>query len=392
MVRKPTSSRPHVVYGVTVGASANSLLRGQLAWLRGAGWDVTLVASDDPQAKHAATREDVFFEPVPMTRRITPSQDLQALVRWMEVLRRLRPTAVNVSTPKAGLLGGLAAFLCGIPKRLYVVRGLRLEGTSGPTGRLLWLVEWLCMQTATDVIFVSRSLSETARGLRLVPRGRSWIIGSGSSNGVDAAGIAHRTAAVNTTQLRRELGIPAGSFVVGFIGRIAADKGLATLVSAIQSLPDPRIHLLAIGPTEDLETSRLLDTLGPRVHRVAWTEDVWGHLPALDVLALPTHREGFPNVVLEAAAAGVPSITTRATGAIDSVRDNETGFLIDVGDSVGLASKITQLSNSPALRERLGRNARARVRRDFRPQLIWAGIEAILADKTESIDSLHSAP
>lgn len=387
MVNQRRSPNRRVVYGVTVGVSAYSLLRGQLRWLRAQGWDVTLVTTPDNAAGAAARREGVPLFPITMSRSITPLSDLRALFQWVLLLARNKPDAVNVSTPKAGLLGGLAAFIVGVPKRVYVMRGLRLEGSQRLLAKILWLSEWLTMQVATDVVFVSRSLAQEAASRGLLPREKSWIIGHGSSNGVDSAAVEARAAEVDKHDLRKRLGVSDDDFVVGFIGRVAQDKGIETLLSAMGSLPAVKpIRLLVIGPSEDEVLESRLSSLGEHLRRIPWTDDVWGHLPAIDVLCLPTLREGFPNVVLEAAAAGIPTITTRATGAIDSVVDGVTGLLVEVGDSATLARHILDLAEDPEKTARLGEAAKVRARSCFQPPTVWRGVSEILADvKTPTV-------
>lgn len=369
-----------VLYGITVGRSAFSLLRGQLAWLRHAGWRVELATSPDDGARSASAREGVVLHPIAMSREISPVADLRALVNWLGLILRLRPDVVNVSTPKAGLLGGLAAWIARVPRRVYVVRGLRVEGAQGYLESLLSLMERLTMMMATDVIFVSRSLAQEADRRRLFPDEKSWLIGSGSSNGVNSEAIAKRVSAVDRDELRSRLGFDQRDFVVGYIGRVTPDKGVDTLVAALlDDSIDPRARLLVVGPVEDEALDARVQQLGKRVCATGWTDDVWGHLPAIDVLSLPTLREGFPNVVLEAAAAGIPTITTRATGAIDSVVDGETGYLLDIGDSAALTERINGLAADPALRQRLGSAASSRVESEFKPEIIWQGISEILA-------------
>lgn len=379
--RTPMPGR--VVYGVTIGGSAFSLLRGQLAWLRERGWDVRLVSSPDDEAHIAAEREDVRFYGLPMTRSITPIQDAIALRRWLKLLGKLKPAAINVGTPKAGLLGGVAGWLRRVPQRLYVVRGLRIEGTRGPLSWVLWLTEWATMRVATDVLFVSPSLALEAQRRGLLDGRKSWAIGSGSSNGVLAHEVAARAGEVDRRELRERLGLGADDFVVGFVGRITYDKGVDQLIEAFGRVTDPRIRLLCIGEPEDEQLAAQVGVLGDRVRRVGYTSDLWGHLPAMDVLCLPTLREGFPNVVLEASSVGMPTITTRATGAVDSVIDGVTGLLFDVGDTDALLRHIHTLANDWEKRERMGAAARQRVLTEFQPERIWSGVEEILQGVAE---------
>lgn len=389
------SHRGRLVVGVTIGASAHSLLRGQLAWLREQGWDVTLVATPDAMARRAADREGVPLVGISMQRGISPARDLIALARWLRTLRRLRPEAINVGTPKAALLGVLAAWTLRVPRRLYVVRGLRLEGASGSLGRILWAMERVTMALATDVLFVSRSLAEEASTRRLLPWRKAWLIGEGSSNGVDAEAVAERVATVDRAALRHSLGLDDGDFIVGFVGRITRDKGVDTLLRACRAGDlSQRVRVLLIGEIEAPDLQSEIEACGDQVIRVPWTDDLWGHLPAMDVLCLPTLREGFPNVVLEAGAAGIPTITTRATGAIDAVLHEQTGLLIEVGDTVALAARMNQLASDPERTRRLGAAARKRMFEEFRPTRIWRGVAEILTHvpEPEHAVRLHSHP
>jgi glycosyltransferase involved in cell wall biosynthesis len=376
-----------VVYGVTSGISAYTLLRGQLAWMASQGMRVLLVSNPDDEAITAAEREGVEFRGIAMTRRISPLADLRALSGWLRLLSSARPQAVNASTPKAALLGHLASCLVGVPRRIYVVRGLRVEGASGIAGALLWLTERLTMALATDVVFVSVSLAAQAHRRRLIKPGRGWLVGAGSSNGVDAAAVSKRVISVDKARLRAELGIAPDAFVLGFVGRITGDKGVDTIVRAMRSPAlNSATRFLVIGVIEDDALAVAIRALGDTVRVIPWTDDVWGHLPAMDVLCLPTRREGFPNVVLEAAAAGIPAIVTNATGAVDSVIDGETGYIIDIGDDRALVERLNELASAPDRLRELGTAARARVERDFAPERIWQGVHSITEGRGVTAD------
>lgn len=368
-----------VVYGVTIGASALTLLRGQLAWLRQRGWDVHLVTTDDEQASRAATREGVELHPLLMHRGISLGADLAAVRGWVRLLRRLKPAAVNVGTPKAALTGGLAAWLCRVPRRVYVVRGLRLEGTSGFLHVILWLMEWLTLRLATDVVVVSASLgTELQRRWLLAPKA-AWLIGEGSSNGVHHELVSNRVAATDRVSLRTELGIAPQDFVIGYVGRLSADKGVEVLVDAVRRLGENSpVRLLLVGSDESGQSDEWLATLGSRGVHVGWTDDVWAYYAAMDALCLPTRREGFPNVVLEAGAAGLPTVTTRATGAVDSVVPGKTGELVAVDDCAGLSRAIEELANDPEQARQMGLAARQHVINHYDPECIWLGLESVL--------------
>lgn len=313
-----------------------------------------------------------------MEREISPVSDVRSLALWFRLLRMSHPYAVNVGTPKAGLIGGVAAFLCRVPKRVYTVRGLRLEGEAGSKRALLWLMERIAVATATDVIAVSRSLGSELLKQRLVPPRKLWITGNGSSNGVDARAVQSAVFSAEKAALREKLGVSEEDFVIGYIGRIHKDKGIDTLLDAVDSLTDPSIRLVLVGANEDPTMQGALAEAGRRVVAAGWSREPWKYLAVFDILVLPTRREGLPNVVLEAAAAGVPAVVTDATGAVDSVVDKETGIIFGVGDVAALALAITQLSEDRELAERLGNAARQWVEANFSQLAIWRGIEDII--------------
>lgn len=226
-----------------------------------------------------------------------------------------------------------------------------------------------------DNTVATNNSKDRIRTLRLTPRRRlTEVVGSGSSNGVDAASIQ---AGADREGTRARLGIDRHAFVVGFVGRLVADKGIPTLIEALQ---DPRLGDVTCLIVGNEEEGGLADDMRATHVNVIWAgyvEEPWGELSAMDVLALPTKREGFPNVVLEAACAGVPTVTTRATGAIDSVIDGRTGIQFDFGDAKALADALVRLRDDPELRTDMGRAAQHRAETEFAPERVWRGVERI---------------
>lgn len=378
------STRPRaknrVLYGTTIGLSANRLLRGQLAYMRGAGWDVHVVSSPDRELSAAAEREAVKAHALPMRREISPLQDLHSLIRWLLLLLRLRPAITNVSTPKAALLGNIAAFATRVPRRIYVIRGLRLEGTSGALRRILTALEKLTIVLSTDLVAVSHSLSDVLREEGLVKPGRTiHVIGAGSSNGVDIEGVRSARDDAKKESLRDELGL-TGRTVIGYLGRLSADKGIDTLARAIsQDALSTRTDwsLLCVGGAESEGVLEPLSDTGVHVVHVDHTQEPWKYLAIMDILCLPTRREGFPNVVLEAACLGIPTVTTDATGAVDSVIDEVTGYIVPVDDFAAMSSHLNSLVGDQRLRSQMGGAARERVEREFSNGTIWQGLHAL---------------
>ncbi len=362
---------------VTVPMSARILLRGQLANMRNRGYSVTLVSSPGPDLWTTAQREGVSVVPVHMERQITPLTDLRTLRELIRVLRKEKPTITKVGTPKAGLLGGLAAVAAGVPCRVYVLHGLRLETATGPKRALLWGAERVACLSAHRVLCVSPSLLREAERLRLLPRGKGVLLGNGTSNGVDSSRFAPTEELLRAAKLLREkFRIPEDAKVIGFVGRLTGDKGVVELLAAHRILQQrfPSLFLLLVGepdPDDPLPAGTASMLTAPGVIQAGWLADTAPTYHVMDVLALPTYREGFPGVPLEAAAAGRPAVTTSATGAVDSVVNGLTGYVVAPRDATALADALGRLLADPELAHRMGRNGQERVRRDFDRQVIW---------------------
>jgi glycosyltransferase involved in cell wall biosynthesis len=378
-----------ILIGVTADISL-SLMRGLPQFLRDHGWEVHVVCSPGPLLDELGTEPGIVVHPLAMAREPSPLTDARSLARWVSVLRRVRPDVVVVGTPKAGLLGGLAARMTRVPVRIYQLRGLRLETTTGAKRRLLGALERLSMGSAHTVLAVSPSLRARALELGLTSPDRIRVLGAGSSNGVVIP--ASVPSATERAAMRAALGLaPTGAPVVGFVGRLTADKGLDVLAVARDILRSRGVdhRLLIVGGVDENASPEVLHGL-----RAAGSPPVeTGHLSdarrtyaAMDLLCLPTLREGFPNVVLEAAAAGLPVVTTDATGAIDSVIDGETGRIARAGDPESLADALQQLIEAtPTRRRELGAAGRARAEREFSRDHVWRLLEAFLLETVSGV-------
>jgi glycosyltransferase involved in cell wall biosynthesis len=373
--------RPRLVYLTTHAASAQFLMTGQLAYMRERGFDVYLISSPDRALGTVAAREGVTTIPISLEREIHPWRDLGALIRIYRVLRRLQPEIVNAGTPKAGLLGMLAAWLARVPVRLYTLRGLRLETTRGLKQFVLGFAERIASCCAHQVLCVSRSLRQTYVERGLTAQHKTFVLGAGSSNGINATrfiqAAERRTA---TAELRAQLKIPADAPVIGFIGRLTRDKGILELFNAFDSLlPQfPTLRLVLAGDFEagDPLPEHYLRQLRehPQVVLTGFVPDTAPYFPLFDLLAFPSYREGFPNVPLEAAAAGIPVVGFEATGTVDAVQEGVTGTLVPLHDTLGLSLAIKAYLTNPQLRQAHGAAGRARVLADFRQETIWEAL------------------
>jgi glycosyltransferase involved in cell wall biosynthesis len=369
-----------IVHVLTVPFSFR-LLKGQASYLHARGYDVHAISSPGRLADEYESAEPVTVHRVPMTRAITPIADVLALVRLVRILRRLRPTVVQAGTPKGGLLGILAAWLVGVPVRIYHVRGLPLTTAAGLRRRLLRLTERIACAAATRVLCVSRSMREVIVSERICEPGRVEVLLDGSSNGVDSNRFDSEKAAEWRQAARQRLHIPPDAIVIGFVGRLALEKGLVELVEAWMQLRmvKPNAHLLLIGPfeNEDPVPSHVRQALesDSRIHLTGTDWDTPSLYAAMDVLCLPSHREGFPNVLLEAAAMQLPVVASDVPGVVDALQDGRTGTLVPVRDAAALTAALACYAGEPGLRASHGARGRAWVLERFTQERIWAALD-----------------
>jgi glycosyltransferase involved in cell wall biosynthesis len=351
---------PTILVGVT-HAQTCLVLGARLRALRNAGFHVLLLSSPGPLLDITAAREQVERIELPMRRSIAPLADLVSLYRLWRLIGKYRPDLVEFGTPKAGLLGTLAAWLRGVPRRVYTLRGLKLESTSGLKRRILLAAERMAARCAHVVLCNSESLRAEALALRLAPYRKLRLLGEGSSNGVDIERFSPGPSTV-----REQLGIPHYVPVIGFAGRLTRDKGLPELCEAFDLIlcAEPSTRLLLVGWFDVAEDAvdpglRMRILRHPQIYCTGFVPDTAPYYRAMDLLVLPTWREGFPNVVLEAAATGIPVVTTECTGARDSVLPEITGLMIPPGHPDAIYEAVMKLIRDPKRRQLMGRSARA---------------------------------
>ena len=359
-------ARPTMVVGVTHPQTC-MILGPRLSKLRSTGFRVVLISSPGELLERAASEAGVECIALPMERDISPFADLISLLRLGRILRQLEPQIAEFSTPKAGLLGMLAAALCRVPRRIYLLRGLRLETVGGIKRQLLLWSERAACACAHTVLCNSRSLRARALGLKIAPERKIEMLGQGSSTGVDLERFCPGPSGV-----RERLGWGANHRVIGFVGRLTRDKGLPELIGAFESIAaaDPEARLLLVGwfdAAEDAVSDDLRRRVAtnPRIHCTGLVYDTAPYYRAMDVMVLPTWREGFPNAVLEAQATAIPVITTISTGSRDSVVPEVTGLLIPPGYEEAITESVLKLLADEPRRRRMGSAAREWVRTHY---------------------------
>lgn len=363
--------KPHILVGVT-SAQTCILLPARSQALMDAGFQVSIVSGPGEMSAGAKRIRGVSAHVVPMARGIELVGDFVAFWRILRLLSRLKPDIVEFSTPKAGLLGNVAAWVQRVPHRVYFLRGLRLETCTGLMRVVLLLSEKMAAACSHVVVANSRSLGQRAQELGIANKNKTKMLGSGSSNGVDAARFSP-----GPSRVREEFGIPPTARVIGFVGRLVTDKGVPELLEAFVKIlkKQPDCYLLLVGwfdAAEDALGLRLRARIEahPRIVCTGYVADAAPYYRAMDVMVLPSWREGFPNVVLEAAASGVPVVATTCTGSCDAVVPEVTGLLVPPGFSDAIAEAVLRLLGNDELRAKMGRAARSWAVEHFEQQTV----------------------
>ncbi|MEZ4372070.1 MAG: glycosyltransferase family 4 protein [Polyangiaceae bacterium] len=366
-----------VVHVTTVSESL-SFLRGQGRFLKEHGYDFSAVTSPSPDNERFAEAEGVTVHEVAISRAVTPAADLRALLELVQLLKRLQPDIVHAGTPKAAFLGLMAARMAGVKHRVFQLRGLRYETSRGLRRAMFKGLDHASVLFSEVVVVNSHSVLTAARKDHLFGLTPARVLGHGSSNGVDVASRFNieMQEPQARQQARQRFGLSDDSFVIGFVGRIVRDKGIATLASVWERLRDehPNLEMLVVGAEEpgDPVAPAALKLLrsDARVHMAGVVRDVENVYPAMDTLLLPTYREGTPNVLLEAGALGVPCIASRVTGCVDVIEDQLTGRLVE-NTPTAFVEALRQYLADPELLRKHGRAAAAHVRERFAQPVVW---------------------
>ena len=368
--------RPRVAHVTTVDLSLRYLLLNQLERIRSEGYDVVGVSAAGPDVVEVEARGIPHFA-VPMTRRFTPLADLRALVALIRLMRRERFDVVHTHTPKAGLLGQLAARMSGVPVVVNTLHGFYFhEGTKPVPRRFYIWMERIAAKCSDTILSQNKEDMTTAVAEGIAgPELLKWL-----GNGIDVSRFDRRRFSDATLgALRRDVGLDEGSPVVGFVGRLVEEKGILDLLRAAKTVADavPNVQFLIIGPYDEEKP----DALRPEVAERYGVEDrcrflgMRHDMPELyalmDLLVLPSYREGFPRAPMEASAMGVPAVVTDIRGCREAVEHGQNGLLFPAGDSDALAAAVIDLLGDEDRRVRMGATGRAMAEDRFDEQKVF---------------------
>lgn len=338
-------------------------------------YDLTVITYIDDPGFLANLGVPIRVIPVTIERNVSLWHDLRALIKLAFIFKRERFGLVHSLSPKSGLLAMVAAWLVRVPIRIHTFQGEVWVTRKGLWRAFLKFLDKLMAMCASHLLVVSLSEKQFLIDQNVVPDGRLQMLANGSICGVDVNRF--KPDPVARRDVRTVHGISDEELVILYVGRLTADKGLMDLAGAFTriAIRHPDAHLLVVGPDEEgmrAKMGRLCGDASLRLHFADYTNAPERYMAASDLLCLPSYREGFGLVLIEAAATGIPTIGSRIYGISDAVVDTETGLLFTVGDVNELTEKIELLIEDPLLRRALGANGKARACRDFSRGLVLA--------------------
>ncbi|MEO7044433.1 MAG: glycosyltransferase family 4 protein [Ferruginibacter sp.] len=355
------------------------LLQDQMRFMKENGFEVIMISSNGEEVKSVINNEGCEHIAVPMTRRITPFQDIICLWHLIKIFKREKPDIVHTHTPKAGLLGMMAAYICSVKIRIHTVAGLPLMAEKGFKLKLLKVVEKITYSCAMYVWPNSFSLLKFIKENNLVKGEKMEVIGKGSSNGINLQKfnkncIPNDLISLVKTQIAY---LPENIYLL-FVGRIVADKGIAELVRSFKKLSEnnPALNLVLVGPfEEDLDPlpGDILKEIreNKAIRHIEWSENIAAFMATCSYFIFPSHREGFPNVLLQAGAIEIPVVCSDIPGNIDIVEDGVTGFIFKIRDENALEKTILKAMGNRDLSERMTINLSKNINENFDRQIIW---------------------
>jgi glycosyltransferase involved in cell wall biosynthesis len=356
------AGQKRICFVATLFVTLDKFLQAQSEHLMANGWDVTWVASDDSRPS-GMMPNGVSFIALPFKRGVDYFGVPRAILHLYALFKRERFDIVQYSTPNAAFYTSTAAWLVGIRIRIYAQWGIRYVGFQGPVRHLFKVLEHWCCSRSTIVEPDSFSNLEFSIQEGLYSREKGRVIWNGSACGVDLARFDIEQKPRWREEYRRRGNLEPHHQVIGFVGSVRKDKGCNELIAACRSLfiEMPAARLLLIGGREFFDTIhpdlRDWSSTSPQVLNIPQSDEIPQWMSTMDVFSLPSYREGFGSVVIEAEAMGVPVVVSDVPGPIDAMRHEETGLIVPVKNVRALASALKALLTDAERRARFGRNA-----------------------------------
>jgi glycosyltransferase involved in cell wall biosynthesis len=377
----------------TAPISLDKLIEGQLAFMK-RNYEVIGISAGGGLLASVGKREGIRVIPIEMTRKITPLKDVKAVWELYKLFKKENPYIVHTHTPKAGIVGMLASYLAGVPIRLHTVAGMPLMEAKGVQRKILNAVERLTYACATKVYPNSFGLKEIILANKFTKVSKLKVIANGSSNGIDTSHFNPEVYSASENQsLKEKIGIQPNDFVFAFVGRLVGDKGINELVGAFGTLSEQNkaVKLLLVGPYEAELDPLKADTLraitnNKQIISVGYQQDVRPYFTISDVFVFPSYREGFPNVVMQAGAMGLPSIVSDINGCNEIIEHKKNGLIISVKDTDELFDAMSLLLINTDLMSDLKKNAIKMISSRYEQKIVW---DALLIEYRKKISHVQ---
>lgn len=364
---------PKLIRVTTVPMSLKVLLRGQMKFMSNAGFDVIMISADGKELKDVIEYEKCPHKLIEMTREITPFKDLAAFWKFYIFFKKEKPDIVHSHTPKAGLLAMMAAKMAGVRIRIHTIAGLRFMTSAGITRSILIQMEKITGKAATHVWPNSGSLLQYVLSNKLVKPGKLELIGKGSSNGIDLKRFSRSALTIQEIEkVKRVIHYDNSLNYILSVGRIVRDKGIKELVHAFDILykENKKLRLVLVGDFEekldplDEQTMQLIKN-HQGIVLAGWQDEVEYFMSVADLLVHASHREGFPNVLLQAGAMECPIVCSGIEGNIDVVDDKENGLIFTVRDEADLLVKLKTAIDNPGRMKEMASRLRKKIEDNF---------------------------
>lgn len=363
--------KPKLIRITTVPISLKILLQDQLRFMN-QFFEVIAVSSKGKELDEVENTEGVRTIELEMSREITPLKDLLSLLKMIRLLYKEKPQIVHTHTPKAGIVGMLAAWITRVPHRLHTVAGLPVMEAEGKKKKILLWVEKITYACATHVYPNSLGLKRYILEQKLTPENKLKVIGYGSSNGIDTTYFDRTPEVMRKSKEIKEHHRLENNIVFCFVGRVVKDKGIDELLYAFDKLSNEvdHVRLMIVGKMEenlDPISSESYAILSNNKHiiQAGFQKDIRPYLASSDIFVLPTYREGFPNVVLQAASMGLPCIVTDINGCNEIVTDRENGLLIPPKNEDALYGAMKSIVQDKKMIAKFGSNSRDDIIRKY---------------------------
>lgn len=362
----------------TVSISLDSLLVGQLNFLN-KYFEVIAVSNDDGNLNDVHLREGVRVIGLPMRRSIKPLHDLVSLFYLYKLFRKEKPHIIHSITPKAGLLSMIAGKLAGVPIRMHTFTGLVFPSKKGLFKILLIFMDKLLCFCATNVYPEGLGVKKDLINYRITSK-KLKILGNGNINGVDTSYFdSIKIPSNNLLQLKLDLSIRKDDFVFLFVGRLVVDKGINELILGFNTFNSIFVNskLLIVGGFDDLKSPFNnsvceIINLNSNIIFTGFQKDVRPYFGISNCLVLPSYREGFPNVVIQAGSMNLPCIVTNVSGSNEIIEDNVNGIIIEVKNPNAISEAMAKIFKHSELYFKYKCNSRKMIVTRFEQKFVWS--------------------